>query len=108
MKSSTSGLESTDPLPPKTISILLKRGRIHLNMTMSHRLLLFPMTGIGIHVEFIFLPLILAKDLAYVGQLCKVVDVVAVHHHLHLWSEAIDKLHTFGPFPNFPLIVRNT
>ena len=73
---------------------------------MSHKLLLFPMIGIGIPVECELLPLILIKDPTHVGQLCKVMDVVVVHHHLHFWSKAIDKLHTFGPLPNFPLVMR--
>ena len=88
------------------ITILPRRGRIWLSTIVSHRLLFFPMIGIGIPVEYGFLPLILIKDPAHAGQLCKVVDVMAIHHHLHYWSEAIDKLHTFGPLLNFPMIMR--
>ena len=102
VKSSTSGLESTGPLSPKMVVILPRRGRIWLSTTMSHKLLLFPMIGIGIPVECELLPLILIKDPTHVGQLCKVVDVVTVHHYLHFWSEAIDKLIIFGFSPTSP------
>jgi len=88
------------------VVVLPRRGIIWLITVVSLKFLLFPMIDIGIPIEYGILSLILIKDPTHVGQLCKVVDVVAVHHHLHFWSEGIDKLHTFGPFPSFSLIMR--
>ena len=42
---------SSSPLSPKTVSIFPKRGRIRLGTTMSHRVLLFLMTSIGIPIK---------------------------------------------------------
>ena len=106
LKSLTGRLGSTGPLSPTLVVILPRRGRIQFSTNESHRLLLLPMTSIGIPVEYYFLPLILIKDSAHVGQLCKVGKSMIVYHHLYFWSKAIDELDTLGPLSSFPLIMR--
>ena len=106
LKSSIGKLESTDPVPLKMVAILPKRGKIRLSTVVSHKLPFFPMTDIGIPIEYGLFSVILIKDPTHVDQLCKVVDVVVVHHHLHFLSGASDKLHPFTPLPSFPLKMR--